>query len=83
MRRGQKTRIFERHKLMKGPYSEHTEESMSLIFERAVHNFGKYRLFYVSQLIKAVFNTTEECDLWSNGLSLAVQEAKQADLIFL
>jgi hypothetical protein len=41
MRRGQKTRVFEAHRLRQGTYSKHADMSMSMVFsERQVLNLG-------------------------------------------
>lgn len=43
MRRGQKTRVFETHRLNQGRYAQHADMSMSLVFnERQVLNLGKF-----------------------------------------
>eukprot|EP01111_Echinosteliopsis_oligospora_P019293 TRINITY_DN926_c0_g2_i1.p1 TRINITY_DN926_c0_g2~~TRINITY_DN926_c0_g2_i1.p1 ORF type:complete len:797 (-),score=180.16 TRINITY_DN926_c0_g2_i1:22-2412(-) len=71
LRRGQKTRVFERHKLLKGTYSTHSDRSMSILFDK--------------QTLNIVFHTVEECDEWWRSISIMVNKAKKADymVIFL
>lgn len=84
MRRGQKTRVFEAHRLSQGPYSQHVDMSMSLVFnERKVYNIGKANMLFPFEKLTfyLVFSSVAECDLWWNGLSLLIEKAKQSDLV--
>lgn len=84
VRRGQKTREFEAHRLNQGPYSKHADMSMSIVFPlRKVYNLGKSKGYCLLSNNHPVFNSVDECDIWWNGLSRLIEEAKHSDLVVL